>query len=228
MVRGLEALFGRSAEPRPPPRAPSPHEAQATVYTSAPAASAASAVSASTSTAPLPRIDAAEAQYWEYPEAGTGSEFRSYQHVMTREALAANTLVSLPTGFGKTFVAAAVMRNFLRWFPDGLVVFMAPARPLVHQQRDACAKAGLPADGEAALLTGDLPPSERRALWSTGHGSEGWRREGRHGWAGGADAPAAARRLFFCTPQTFENDWRQSLRRCGNADLCLPTSTRED
>ncbi|EOD38035.1 hypothetical protein EMIHUDRAFT_200431 [Emiliania huxleyi CCMP1516] len=92
---------------------------------------------------------------------------------MTREALAANTLVSLPTGFGKTFVAAAVMRNFLRWFPDGLVVFMAPTRPLVHQQRDACAKADLPADGEAALLTGDLPPSERRALWSTGHGSEG-------------------------------------------------------
>ena len=174
----------------------------------------ASAVSASTSTAPLPRIDAAEAQYWEYPEAGTGSEFRSYQHVMTREALAANTLVSLPTGFGKTFVAAAVMRNFLRWFPDGLVVFMAPTRPLVHQQRDACAKADLPADGEAALLTGDLPPSERRALW--------------HGWAGGADAPAAARRLFFCTPQTFENDLRQSLLRCGNADLCLPTSTRED
>ena len=123
MVRGLDALFGRSAEPRPPPRAPSPHEAQAAVYTSAPAASAASAVSASTSTAPLPRIDAAEAQYWEYPEAGTGSEFRSYQHVMTREALAANTLVSLPTGFGKTFVAAAVMRNFMRWFPDGLVVF---------------------------------------------------------------------------------------------------------
>jgi ERCC4-related helicase len=33
-------------------------------------------------------------------------------------ALRANTLVALPTGLGKTFVAAVVMLNFYRWFPE--------------------------------------------------------------------------------------------------------------
>ena len=32
-------------------------------------------------------------------------------------ALLANTLVCLPTGLGKTLIAAVVMYNFFRWFP---------------------------------------------------------------------------------------------------------------
>jgi ERCC4-related helicase len=45
-----------------------------------------------------------------------------------------NTLVSLPTGLGKTLIAAVVMYNYYRWFPTGKVVFCAPTRPLVSQQ----------------------------------------------------------------------------------------------
>jgi len=43
-------------------------------------------------------------------------------------------LVSLPTGLGKTLIAAVVMYNYYRWFPTGKVIFMAPTLPLVTQQ----------------------------------------------------------------------------------------------
>ncbi|KAG1841332.1 P-loop containing nucleoside triphosphate hydrolase protein [Suillus subalutaceus] len=49
-----------------------------------------------------------------------------------------NTLVALPTGLGKTFIAGVVMLNVYRWFPKGKVVFVAPTKPLVAQQIDAC------------------------------------------------------------------------------------------
>ena len=44
----------------------------------------------------------------------------------------------LPTGLGKTLIAAVVMYNYYMWFPDGQVVFLAPTRPLVSQQVKAC------------------------------------------------------------------------------------------
>lgn len=46
--------------------------------------------------------------------------------------------VSLPTGLGKTFIAAVIMYNYYRWYPLGKIVFTAPTRPLVAQQIDAC------------------------------------------------------------------------------------------
>ena len=42
--------------------------------------------------------------------------------------------MTLPTGLGKTFIAAVVMYNFYRWYPQGRIVFMAPTKPLVAQQ----------------------------------------------------------------------------------------------
>lgn len=47
---------------------------------------------------------------------------RDYQLSITRTALFANTLVALPTGLGKTLIAAVVMYNFFRWFPEGIVI----------------------------------------------------------------------------------------------------------
>lgn len=37
---------------------------------------------------------------------------------MIQTALLQNTLVCLPTGLGKTLIAAVVMYNFSRWFPQ--------------------------------------------------------------------------------------------------------------
>eukprot|EP00966_Prymnesium_polylepis_P267264 6173937-Prymnesium_polylepis.1 len=83
---------------------------------------------------------------------------------MARRALYENTLVSLPTGLGKTLIASVVLHNYWRWFPDAIVVFMAPTRPLVAQQhRACCAAAGLCPERDARLMTGNDPPNTRRA-----------------------------------------------------------------
>lgn len=82
-----------------------------------------------------PEFDYEAGKTWIYP---TNYPLRDYQFSIVKEALFKNTLVVLPTGLGKTFIAAVVMYNIYRWFPNGKVVFMAPTRPLVAQQVDAC------------------------------------------------------------------------------------------
>ena len=52
---------------------------------------------------------------------------REYQRSIVETALRFNTLVALPTGLGKTLIAAVVMYNFHPLVPDGKVVFLAPA-----------------------------------------------------------------------------------------------------
>lgn len=56
---------------------------------------------------------------------------RAYQYNIIQQCLYNNTMVVLPTGLGKTFVAAVVMLNFYRWYPNGKIIFMAPTKPLV-------------------------------------------------------------------------------------------------
>lgn len=55
------------------------------------------------------------AAHWIYPH---GTPAREYQLEMIQAALLQNTLVCLPTGLGKTLIAAVVMYNFSRWFPQ--------------------------------------------------------------------------------------------------------------
>ena len=115
---------------------------------------------------------------WIYP---VNKPLRSYQLNIVRKALFHNVLVALPTGLGKTFIAAVVILNLFRWFPRGKIIFVAPTRPLVAQQQQAChAICGLPWD-TAIELTG----STRRTL---------------------RDDEWQAKRIFYMTPQTFEND----------------------
>jgi ATP-dependent DNA helicase MPH1 len=111
-----------------------------------------------------------EAKRWIFP---LNRPKRDYQFNISRNCLFDNTLVALPTGLGKTFIAGVVMLNcellsllrwFLplvyavyRWFPDGKVVFVAPTKPLVAQQVEACHKTcGIPGS-HAVELTGNNP-----------------------------------------------------------------------
>ncbi|NXX19295.1 FANCM protein, partial [Podargus strigoides] len=114
------------------------------------AAAAADPSPAAADPSPAAGFCSAAGSIWIYP---TNYPVRGYQVRMARAALLANTLVCLPTGLGKTFVAAVVMYNFYRWFPSGKVLFLAPTKPLVAQQMEACAR------GTQAL--------SRRELWST-------------------------------------------------------------
>eukprot|EP00667_Euglena_gracilis_P005603 EG_transcript_5643 len=111
---------------------------------------------------PAPCLDPLAQATWLYP---TDPPERPYQRTICETALYHNTLVCLPTGLGKTFIAAVVMLNFWRWFPAGKVVFMAPTRPLVAQQIHACqAVVGLP-PGDLAEITGKMLPAQRTREW---------------------------------------------------------------
>ncbi|TPX65811.1 hypothetical protein SpCBS45565_g04856 [Spizellomyces sp. 'palustris'] len=123
-------------------------------------------------------IDPEAIKTWIYP---TNVPVRDYQFNIVSRCLHVNTLVSLPTGLGKTFIAAVVMFNFFRWFPDGKIIFMAPTKPLVAQQIEACYKiTGIPQDATEEL-TGTTSPDARRLSW-------------------------IHKRVFFLTPQVMQND----------------------
>lgn len=68
----------------------------------------------------------------------TNYPVRDYQFNIIKKALFENCLVVLPTGLGKTFIAAVVMYNYYRWYPRRKLIFMAPTKPLVAQQINAC------------------------------------------------------------------------------------------
>lgn len=110
----------------------------------------------------FPGFDSSSAKVWIYP---TNYPIREYQLKISERALFQNTLVCLPTGLGKTFIASVVMYNFYRWYPSGKIVFMAPTKPLVAQQIEACYKVmGIP-QAHMAELTGDR-------LIETKHGAQ--------------------------------------------------------
>ena len=115
---------------------------------------------------------------WIYP---TNRPIRDYQFNIVRKALFNNTLVCLPTGLGKTFVAAVVMYNYYRWYPNGKVIFMAPTKPLVAQQIQACHEVtGIPSD-DTSEMTGAMQPEQRKKFWND-------------------------KRVFYLTPQVMMND----------------------
>ncbi|KAG8768278.1 3'-5' DNA helicase [Ceratobasidium sp. 428] len=128
---------------------------------------------------------------WIFP---LNKEKRDYQFNIIKHCLFDNTLVSLPTGLGKTFIAGSVMLNFYNWFPTGKVVFVAPTKPLVAQQIEACHDScGIPGR-DAIELTGTVQKAQRRRAWEE-------------------------RRVFYMTPQTFINDLQDGT--CDPEDIVL-------
>jgi len=128
---------------------------------------------------------------WIYP-INTLFPERTYQLQMSYTSIMSNTLVSLPTGLGKTLVAAVVMYNYYRWFPQGKVVFVAPTRPLVSQQIHACYKImGIP-EVHTAEISGRSKPDSRVAMWTN-------------------------KRVFFATPQTLVKDIQEN--RCNPRNI---------
>lgn len=131
------------------------------------------------------------AKHWIYP---INIPKRDYQRNIVQDSLFENSLVSLPTGLGKTFIAGVIMLNYYRWFPEGKVIFLAPTKPLVAQQIDACHKiCGIPGS-HSIELTGHTVKSRRPEFWSE-------------------------KRVFFMTPQTFMNDLQSEA--CNPTDVVL-------
>ena len=67
-----------------------------------------------------PTVDSSAASTWVFPQS-TAYAVRDYQVNICKQALVLNTLVCLPTGLGKTLIAAVVMYNYYRWFPHGKI-----------------------------------------------------------------------------------------------------------
>ncbi|MCJ1306433.1 3'-5' DNA helicase [Agyrium rufum] len=123
-------------------------------------------------------------QTWVYPT--NLGKIRDYQYSIVARGLYHNLLVALPTGLGKTFIAATIMLNYFRWTKDAQIVFVAPTKPLVSQQIDACFRiAGIPRS-TTTLLTGETAPSIRAEEW-------------------------LEKRVFFMTPQTIDNDLKTGI-----------------
>ncbi|CAH1126723.1 unnamed protein product [Ceutorhynchus assimilis] len=137
-------------------------------------------------------FDLGTGQSWIYP---TNYPTREYQYNIIEKALLENTLVSLPTGLGKTFIAAVVMYNFFRWYPQGKIIFMAPTKPLVKQQVEACYNIMAIPHEVTTELTGAQISSSRSNIWMD-------------------------KRIFFVTPQVLQNDL-EKVAQLGPKIKCL-------
>jgi len=130
------------------------------------------------------KLDPEAMKTWVYPtNLGTT---RDYQFNIVARSLFHNTLVALPTGLGKTFIAATVMLNYYRWTTDAQIIFMAPTKPLIAQQMEACYGIAGIHRNDTVLMTGDTSPGIRAEEW-------------------------LEKRAFFMTPQTVINDLKTGI-----------------
>ncbi len=105
-------------------------------------------------------------------------ESRTYQEVIAASSIQENTLVVLPTGLGKTVIAAMVAAKKLE---TGKVLFLAPTKPLVEQHLRSFKHFIDIDEDEMTVLTGKTRPDQRYKLWKE-------------------------KKVFFATPQVVEND----------------------
>ncbi|MGD0249626.1 MAG: DEAD/DEAH box helicase [Thermoplasmata archaeon] len=87
-----------------------------------------------------------------------------FQVDLARIGLEEDLLVVLPTGLGKTVIAALVAAEVLR-ANEGKVLFLAPTRPLVQQHADAFARWLEPL--RSARFTGTVRRPVREGAWET-------------------------------------------------------------
>ena len=90
-------------------------------------------------------------------------EERAYQVNIARACLERSTLVVLPTGMGKTVIAAMVIADVLRQ-RGGRILFLAPTKPLVEQH--AASMRNVLVVDRITLFTGEATaPEDRELLW---------------------------------------------------------------
>ncbi len=107
-------------------------------------------------------------------------EQRRYQLELAGTAKAADTLVCLPTGLGKTTVSLLVTAERLHEV-GGKALMLAPTKPLVQQHAEFYREALQIPEEEIVVFTGDVSPEDRAELWQSA-------------------------RIVIATPQVVEND----------------------
>jgi len=105
-------------------------------------------------------------------------KLRVYQERILNTCSKNNTLVVLPTGTGKTFIALGM--TLLKLMEGkGRVFFLAPTKPLAKQHEELFRK--YIDENDMVCLTGSVAPAEREMMYKE-------------------------KKVFFETPQTLEND----------------------
>lgn len=112
-------------------------------------------------------------------------EPREYQISLFKEAIKRNTLIVLPTGLGKTIIAALVADHVIRK-ENEKVIFLAPTRPLISQHYDTLKKLLDLDENEISKFTGEVDNEDRLLKWVTS-------------------------RVVVSTPQVVLNDMRNGL-----------------
>jgi len=107
-------------------------------------------------------------------------EQRAYQEKIFAAISSKSSMVVLPTGLGKTYIAAMLAAHTIANL-GGKVLFMAPTKPLVLQHKDTFDAVMKIDRSKMVCFTGTTPPSKRE---------EGYK-----------DAT-----IIFATPQVIEND----------------------
>ena len=87
---------------------------------------------------------------------------RDYQRELFLSAMRRNTLVCLPTGSGKTLVAAMVLSCMKKLNPNKLMVFLADRVPLVYQQSEYI-KSQVP-ELRVKTMVGEMEPPQKKAV----------------------------------------------------------------
>lgn len=121
---------------------------------------------------------------------------RLYQEIILQTAAKRNTMVVLPTGLGKTAIAAMLISHRFSNYPNSKAVFLAPTKPLA-QQHEKTLKKLLPDFAESVtLFTGSVKPEKRQELWD-------------------------ANRIIISTPQGMENDVISRKIKLGEVSLLI-------
>jgi Fanconi anemia group M protein len=125
-----------------------------------------------------------------------GIEAREYQRSIAKSALAANTLVVLPTGLGKTIVAMLVAAERLAAFPQSKILILAPTRPLVLQHAEFFKEHFKDREANSIVLTGETPAPQREEAFDQST-------------------------LVFATPEVIRNDVSANRYSLGNVSLVV-------
>ena len=121
---------------------------------------------------------------------------RNYQSAIFETAKNSNTLVVLPTGLGKTFIALLLAIERIKLFPTSKILFLAPTRPLVEQHLQTF-KENLPElFASLDIFTGSIPAKKRKDLFQRAE-------------------------IIFSTPQCISNDVKNYLYSLDDVSLVI-------
>ncbi|MGC8609666.1 MAG: DEAD/DEAH box helicase family protein, partial [Thermoplasmata archaeon] len=121
-------------------------------------------------------------------------EPREYQINVYKNSTDKNTLIVIPTGLGKTIIAAMIIEKYFQAGKKS--IFMAPTKPLVMQHFETLKSVLDINDKMIKAFTGEMDNMDREVDWVTG-------------------------KIFVSTPQVVYNDFKSGIIDIANFDLLI-------